>query len=210
VLSIPIIRFEPIVWISITHRDHNAKQLAGDSVRVPAIFDTGCSLSSLVHRWHLESWFGIIPEVTRSSKFWNVFNQKVASIPLDIWLHYSFDSDAGIAVKMRYSEGVGVGQIRVNADSTTESEPKNTEPSEKYAEMLRNLMAAVSTKQSPTRKGFKASEIPKFIHPRLPLLGMPFLVENQLSLEVNSSEVQLTKLVDDSTKEVSESTLANH
>ena len=108
---VPIIRYEPIVWISVTVRDSKVKTLPNDAVRVPAILDTGCTISSLLHRWHLESWFGITSNEAAESKAWMVFDQKVASVALDVWLHYSIDSPAFNAKKMRFSIGVGVGQI---------------------------------------------------------------------------------------------------
>ena len=87
-------------------------------------------------------------------------------------------------------------KYRINADSIPIEVSKRKKTERRKVE-VQDVEAVESWVQDIRLNSGIKSDIPRFIHPRLPLLGMPFLMDNQLSLKVMDFKLILSKQISD-------------
>ncbi len=200
-------KLEALVWVSLTKRDARRTQLnqlearavADHTTLFPALVDTGCNESFLIHQWHLDNWVRLpLKEFDPAGRAKSLLGQACPAIDADLWLH-PFDGEPTAppskfeqAYKLVISGGATVSFIR--SSRVLPFTARLTQPS---------LWERVVSYFSPRSGGSAASDqvegwvgaemvrnrdsIPFDVYPRLPLIGMKAIHTNRLAFSVDGT-----------------------
>lgn len=186
--------FQPIVWCSFVRSELGAKrrECPENSARVPVVLDTGCSLGLLANYWHLSNWFNIKPAklVNSRKKTSFVHGQPVHFYEhISVWLHRSSQSPEKNAFRISLDKGVGLGDFSNPIISLRRRRSiKSLVTSFLRLEKIHASMEADDVEAFYKANSNRRSDIPSYIYPRLPLLGVPSLVQNKLTLNLTPTE----------------------
>lgn len=194
-------KWEILIWISIAKRDpHRNKHGAGlplDAVIFPALLDTGCPESLIIHEWHLEHWLALPLnsfEQTGPPKI--LMRNQCPMISVDLWLHwpehgpFKPPTAKDRAIKLQMSGGALASVVRTSScfpiGKPKEKKKKGPlsflrrQPSEVELELVEVWAASAA--------GHRADDIPFDVYPTLPLLGLKTLHTNRLDLHINGHD----------------------
>lgn len=201
---------EALVWVSLTKRDARRPKLTtlnsepAQPVHIfPALLDTGCTESLLLHEWHLEKWaqlpFKSFDSSDAAGKPKSLLGHKCPTIQVDLWLHPSFKNTGTVsreivndAVKLQISGGGLVSLIsctKVFALGQRKEEVPRRGLMLRLATMFRGQVDSGRAAKQVDEWGQSNHErsrdsIPYHVFPRLPLIGMKALDSNSLTLTV--------------------------
>jgi hypothetical protein len=204
---------EAIVWLTIALREPLRSRLDQDADVVPAIVDTGCTEGVFVHEWHLRHLLGLdIESLKAAGKERRIFSRDVPLARLDVWLHPFIalpnqtisalqpPKDTTRAVKLQLSHGVAVSTLESDVVVVAKNVRAAPQSSRQQKVGLLGRFFGLPKPASPEQAGVKAWEdrlrtsdersddLPTFIYPRLPVLGMQALISTDLSLNVDGRQ----------------------
>ena len=190
--------YEAMVWLTVSQCNSRCKNLGdaeGRSVPFPALIDTGCSESLVLSEWHLLKWIKQPIEAFSPSGSGKCLHGHLCpAIRINIWLHPFLNSktdfDPSAAIKMQTS-----GALVSYLESQKTYKDRRSVPAPKkkkiaFASMFRGSEAppekpdAVDTWLA-REVGSQKDDVPVNIYPRLPLLGVKFLVQNKIIMQTD-------------------------
>lgn len=195
-------KWQALVWVTITVGDPRRRHLhdlasehGAPTVVFPALVDTGCNESFLIHQWHLERWVRLpVQSFLAATKPPRLFGHRCPIIRADIWLHRNLGAAADHsqrAAKLQVSDGVTVSAIRTSQTFPMEA-PLAPQPGT-FGRLYNLFTGAQRTSETQTQVVHQWTEanlehqrdsVPFDVYPRIPLIGMKTFATNHLRLQV--------------------------
>jgi hypothetical protein len=199
--SVELYDGEAVVWISVTARNARRTKLT-ELVDVPittfpAMIDTGCNQTCVLHDWHLTHWAGLQLNTLRArTRPVSLHGQSCPIANLDLWLHPSKKGtptppEPTDHTRMAQAEKLKLSAGAVVAFMKTASTFHGADEQASMFARVVSMFRSQGTRMDEGVAGYirclarRPQRSPlSDLHPRLPLIGMKALRLNQLTLKV--------------------------